>query len=121
MQIDWLAIKHLSDGNVQAAFYDHSPVYIAIPLTEQILIDCGFKKFVHEPGYSIGSDEKTEKFNEYCLEKLSIMDLGYGFIMSNSFSFDLRVELESLHQLQNLFFALTGKELNVQLSEPKVE
>lgn len=86
-----------------------------IPLTEQILISSGFKKFSHEPGYTLGDDdEKSERCDEYSLGKLSIMDWGNGFILSNSNSFDLRIELKSLHQLQNLYFALTGKELKVE-------
>ena len=85
-----------------------------IPLTPEILEKCGFKKYSHEPGYSLGSDEKDEICDEYSFGKLTIMDWGNGFVLSNSFSFDLRIELKYLHQLQNLYFALTGEELNYQ-------
>ncbi len=91
-----------------------------IPLTPEILESCGFEKYTHEPGYAIGSDEKNERCNEYSKGKLSIMDWGNGFFLSNSFSFDLRIELNHLHQLQNLYFALTGKELEIKNLEPNL-
>jgi len=78
-----------------------------VPLTEELLMKFGFKKFDHEP------NSEEEKCTEYCIGKLSIVDWGRGFIMSNSFSFELRVKLEYVHQLQNLYFALTGVELQL--------
>ena len=77
-----------------------------IPLTEEWLLRFGFKKYIHKP--IEGEEEKCE---EYCIDKLSIVDWGYGFIMSNAFAHGLRIELKSVHQLQNLYFSLTGTEL----------
>jgi len=79
-----------------------------IELTEEWLIKFRFKKYTHEP--IEGEEDKCE---EYCISKLSIVDWGHGFIMSNSFSFTLRIELKYVHQLQNLYFALTGEELQL--------
>lgn len=90
-----------------------------ISLTPEILVACGFQKFSHEPGYKVGSDfldEKDERCDEYTKGKLTIMDWGNGFVLSNSFSFSLRVELKHLHQLQNLYFALTGNELEINVA-----
>lgn len=84
-----------------------------IPITEEILLKCGFKKFSHEPGYSIGSEELDVLCDEYTLGELTVMNWGKGFVLSNSFSFDLRVEIKSLHHLQNLYFALTRTELQI--------
>jgi hypothetical protein len=90
--------------------------YNPIPLTSDILSKCGFKKYSYEPNYTLGDDfEKSEKCDEYTQGKLCIMDWGKGFILSNSFSFDLRVEIKTLHQLQNLYYALTQTELIVNL------
>jgi hypothetical protein len=88
-----------------------------IPLTPEILEKCGFKKYSHEPGYAINSDEIDERCDEYTYKRLSLMDWGggKGFTLSNSFSFDLRVDVKYLHQLQNLIFALKGEELDVKL------
>jgi hypothetical protein len=69
-----------------------------IPLTEEWLLKFGFKLIIHIHGYSFWSlkncnikiyDGKTEY---------------YGYTVSH---------VKSVHSLQNLYFALTGKELKV--------
>lgn len=71
-----------------------------IPLTDKILLKCGFK---------IGKE------NNYILHDLiEIVETDYGntfFLMSNFIKSDVKY----LHQLQNLYFALTNKELNYEL------
>lgn len=89
--------------------YYEGDTFRHIPLTEEWLLKFGFEKFIYEP--IKGEEEKCE---EYCKGKLSIVDWGRGFIMSNSFNFTLRIELKYVHQLQNLYFALTGEELKIQ-------
>jgi len=94
-------------------FISGGGIITPIELSPEILEKCGFRKFSHEPGYTLGGDDKkSERCDEYSIGKLSIMDWGNGFILSNSFSFELRIELKSLHQLQNLYFSLCGEELN---------
>ena len=81
-------------------------------LTSRWLTRAGFKKTSHKPGYTLGDDfEKEKKCVQYSLDKITIMDWGNGFILSNSFSFDLRVEIKYVHKLQNLIYEITGKEL----------
>jgi hypothetical protein len=73
-----------------------------ISLTEEWLIKAGFKR------------SEAEDVVYYQHGKLVICNWdNKGFIMSNAFSFDLRVELKTVHQLQNLYFALTGEELKI--------
>lgn len=109
LQIDWLAMKHLSDGNVQAAFYDHSPVYVGIPLTEQWLIDLGFK----DSGTRIvGSNDQIE----WKLEDGTVIEKSFGLLeyvleSDDWGSTQKSITLKSVHQLQNLHFALTETEL----------
>ena len=72
-----------------------------IPLTEDWLLKCGFEK-----------DEK----NEYWFWKncVSVSVLGYIELLSfNRQSFKTNIQLKYIHQLQNFYFALTGKELVV--------
>lgn len=78
-----------------------------IPLTEQILLKCGFKLY-HSGSYCI------DLFNEN--EYLAI-DVKYnkGFVYIIIDDNSLKVNLEYLHQLQNLYFALTNEELTVNL------
>jgi len=77
-----------------------------IPITKEWILKFGFK----EPKYtSIYSIELKYDFNftgylDYNLETKSI-NLSYGFWVTNCLY---------VHQLQNLYFALTGKELTIQ-------
>ena len=68
-----------------------------IQLTEDILLKCGFSK---ANGYKQGGYEITTYEDGY------ILDNGYQ-IMGKTFFY--------LHQLQNLYFALTNEELNIEL------
>jgi hypothetical protein len=72
-----------------------------ILLTEEWLLKFGFEK-----------DEK----NEYWFWKncVSVSVLGYIELLSfNRQSFKTNIQLKYIHQLQNLYFTLTGKELVV--------
>lgn len=77
-----------------------------IPLTEEMLLKCGFEN------RSIGSDFWFE-----CNE-IIIGGRGKSFYPSVSGESGLEAygyEIKSLHQLQNLFFILTGQELTVNI------
>jgi len=68
--------------------------YQPIPLTKEWLFNFGFKY-----------DEKTECYHYY------------DFILNKSFvmqDIDMHVCLKFVHQLQNLFFCLCGKELTIK-------
>lgn len=73
-----------------------------IPLTEEILLKCGAKKkkygvmYMSVKGFTI----------EFELIKNNI----YGSYLEM-----IGLDIQYLHELQNLFFALTGKELEVNL------
>ena len=81
-----------------------------IPLTEEILLSCGFEKI----------DTKNIPLGYYyakfpiCIipnesgNDIEIMDNDYSINMGNN-------SPKYLHQLQNLYFALTGKELEINL------
>jgi hypothetical protein len=72
---------------------------IGIPLTEDILLKCGFEKSeIFRNTYSNG---KVELYNQ---------DNLLWFDLSNN-----SIEVKYLHTLQNLYFALTGEELQVNL------
>lgn len=75
-------------------------VFNGIPLTPEILESCGFEFIDHSNLYHIlGMDIKIENHGIY---------FEYGSVMAT--------KLKHLHQLQNLYFALTGQELNVNLN-----
>jgi len=72
-----------------------------IPLTEEILLKCGFEYDELNYFYSL-------YYNNFKLE--FHFDEQYEFWLN-----DISMEVKYLHQLQNLYFALTGKELDIDL------
>ncbi len=78
-----------------------------IPLTKEILLNCGFIQLYR---------------SDSCV-RLELIDQPEYEFKSNSFHSEFRLFFEGhcmaginyLHQLQNLYFALTGKELEVKL------
>lgn len=74
-----------------------------IPLTEEILLKCGLKKSLNKCCY--GMITSNGHRISYFLDKGSLM------LETNR----IHIDVQSLHQLQNLYFALTGKELEIKL------
>lgn len=79
-----------------------------IPLTPQILEKCGFKRI---------DDGKDDDFEEmYETERGDRIDNEKGtYKWWHNDRYYSYVELKTVHQLQNLYFALTGQELTVNL------
>ena len=74
----------------------------AIPLTEEILlINCRFKKSPH--------DIRFKTLNSI---RLKTTEKGFKFNYGESIMY-----IKYVHQLQNLYFALTGKELTIKHQE----
>lgn len=70
-----------------------------IPLDEDVLIKCGFKQG-NDRWYKLG-DSPIGVFED--MESICYWD------------WEFPTRFKYIHQLQNLFFALTGKEINIQL------
>ena len=77
-----------------------------IPLTKEILIKCGFHKFNN----AWVQKDFTENNSKFYFSIWNLIDDEFKY---NSAEFD--IEINSLHQLQNLYFALTGEELEINL------
>lgn len=80
-----------------------------IPLTEDILLKCGF---------SVITENSAGKRYAYVVNGIYSSDLSFTYWTTTKekgkfFRGDL--QLKSLHQLQNLYFALTGEELTINL------
>lgn len=99
--------------------------YNPITLTEQVLIDCGYERFYLSESDPLRGLKWMRNKNSVCHGAAGPKAPYGGFVFQllNGITFNSadRIEVAYLHQLQNLVFALTGEELNVQLSEPKVE
>ena len=77
----------------------------AIPLSEEVLLKCGFEK---------GDFSKT--YVRYSIGNFNIIhDTDKGIFICDGIKYTL-VCVEYLHQLQNLYYALTGEELEVKWS-----
>jgi hypothetical protein len=77
-----------------------------IPVTEDILLKCGF---IHQPQY--------DYWRIYALQKDFIIMHGGDKNTWVLCDIDITVMISSLHQLQNLYFALMGEELNISYNE----
>lgn len=82
--------------------YQHTKDIIPIPLTEEWLLSFGF---MHGQVHFIGDTGWKKSGNNFCIE---LTDKGEYFSF-HSPQFNLQVT--SVNQLQNLYFALTGEEL----------
>lgn len=83
-----------------------------IPLTEEILLNCGFEKINHICGYSFYSfDRKSLKDTNAYMPLDIYLNPNHAKIAN----FTVKQNVEYVHQLQNLFFAINGKELNINL------
>lgn len=76
-----------------------------IPLNEELLAKCMFSEYEFEDDIFLHDEE------DVCVQKSGKVYYPYSFENSDTIGTPIRY----LHQLQNLFFALTGKELEVKL------
>lgn len=92
---EWMG--KLFGDNISIALQDLNP----IPLTPKILEKCGFD---YDASYEL---PKVQKGNFILWDSCDgTFGANFGYLMQ------LDVDVEFLHQLQNLYYALTGEELN---------
>ena len=97
--VNWQELKWIQEGNNN---------FQPIPLTEEILLKCGFE-FVRnndEPFYQLIKNGIV--FNSDYLSVEDSIDCVISTVNS-------LVKFKYLHQLQNIFFALTNEELTINL------
>jgi len=83
-----------------------------IPLTPEILEKAGFKWEIFYQGFYNKAMSNNSHSPYIILE--SSLDGIYKIVMFRT-SMKIGVSLQYLHQLQNLYFSLTGEELNINL------
>ena len=74
-----------------------------IPLTEEILLKCGFKYYKENNSYQLD-------FGFYCI--WGRLEKEFTLYSNGD---ETETEIKYLHQLQNLYWCLTGQELEVNL------
>lgn len=105
---DIVEVSTIDSDSVRECFVEDilSDRIYPIPLTEELLLKCGFKKINHISGYSFFSMERNNKNGA----NIDIYK-SYSTVGSNTSV----PHIQFLHQLQNIYFALTGKELEVTI------
>lgn len=89
--------------STEAVFRTYVDNLNPIPISEELLLKCGFR-------------EEERSFYRADLGNVSFNQYGYYIHLKECSSEAIRViKITSLHKLQNLYFAMTGKELEVSL------
>lgn len=99
-----MAVSHRMQININHFKNDDWRDIQPIPITEEVLLKCGFEKF-HKFDMSDGNwriKTKTHDFIVTYLHKHYIATIYF------------QVPVPYLHTLQNLFYAISGEELNYQ-------
>jgi len=93
--------------------YDYDELEL-IPLTEEWLLKFGFKKYNKETDYDSIYEYKNKKS---IMPKSGYFEFAVGFIEDEInvflYSGDCLKHIKYVHQLQNLYFALTNEELKL--------
>lgn len=116
IEVDWLVLKHIQDdGNIQSCHLPNGggPVYEPIPLTEEWLRRCGFEKTDYK--YEDGSTAPGFWLHPFLIRFIEEADA----YMMEYFPYRqshncIPGKFLNVHQLQNLYFALTQKELEIK-------
>ena len=95
----------LEDLSMFINYSNHPLPFRPIPLTEEILLKCGFEKSAW--------DNFSTFRNSFCSDGCIVISLEHKYIEIGDLTLD--IEIKYLHQLQNLIYALTNQELNVEL------
>lgn len=128
-----LIVYKIEDGIITCGDKDFDYPYLAetlkpIPLTEDILLKCGFEKkgsegWFHKDyiAFDLGDEGVDELDHRYLMHPVEISINTSSFraniynTMDDEQGATPKVKIKTLHQLQNLYFALTGQELEVNL------
>ena len=97
------------DGKEETYYLDN---FEKIPITEEIILKCGFENYDNE---KYNPNDKYAKQFEYHLDSgISYRELlckpYYGWIIKMG-TYDDKLEIKYVHQLQNLYYELKDEEL----------
>lgn len=84
------------EGNEGDVWEENIKELVPIPLTEEILLKAGFEF----------------RNGVFAKDGLRLMNIANKYFRAN---FPIKVDVQYLHQLQNLFFALMGEEIKIEL------
>jgi hypothetical protein len=79
--------------------------YRPIPLTEEWLLKFGFEEFREGFDSDVYMYKKTKHSGLYWMDNLLYLNFSLGWV----------IDCKYIHQLQNIYFALTGDELKLEI------
>lgn len=101
--IDAWALREMESGNYQNSQDTETKVFEPIPLTEEWLLKFGFEKNLN-----------SNNIIYYILAGKCLLEYNLTHNIADivkKVHLDLFIDIKYVHQLQNLYFALTGEEL----------
>jgi hypothetical protein len=106
---------HILDIEVLKYIDETKSGYSPLPLTEEMLIDLGFSKMTDTTPYNYRIHKSKMffyiRYGTFTTDKGKTDLIGFnGLFIANKF---VRV-IKYVHELQNLYFALTGEELDLK-------
>lgn len=102
-------VKNLYDWEKKPATQRHDVIHNPIPITYEILVSIGFIDYAKNGmGCRIAVNSADELFFYTPDRSIRYQTIGSGFARELS-------HIKYLHDLQNLYYSLTGKELEVDL------
>lgn len=110
----WQIVSIHADGSIRIMKENEFPqdihvnFVVPIPLTEEWLLKFGFDKI------RVREYEKGD-MSIYCGKKTISINVGF---CNECGGYEIKVEIKYVHQLQNLYFALTGEELKLNETKP---
>lgn len=105
VKVDWINLKHIVDGNCQCPPYDLSKVYSPILLSEEMILKLGGIKGENEDTYWL-----PNRFGIW-FEKAGVISDMDGWYWGDSF-----IQMQYVHELQNLYTLITKKQLTINES-----
>lgn len=113
IRIDWMertkvCMKNEFNGSEVHPWTEEFEYLRPIPLNEHLLLKCGFiDSSLAMPSYALGRIRIEQGFNIF--QKKTVWNVRFRFLPEKSI---LVTTLKYLHQLQNIWLVLNGKELN---------
>jgi len=107
--------------NISTGYMDNDKVHSPVPVTPEVLLRCGFKKYKDA---NAGNVWKSFRYKHICIDYRTKTSRGIIVWYDNNDDYGITLpslNIKYLHQLQNLYYFMTGTELDVsQLLNKKI-
>jgi hypothetical protein len=112
-EIDLWSLRVIQDGNYQNSYHPDVKVFEPIPLTRELLLKVGFDQCGYE--FLFWEHDKIKGFQ---LAGINWVDEDIPEYQFLNYEVGTKIfSIHYLHQLQNLYFVLTGEELTFEHKE----